>query len=177
MSSIASDKKVWLLTGGPGVGKTTIIRRVLREARPSAGGFYTEEIRLGGVREGFRIVTLDGSEAVLAHERNKGRHRVGKYGVDVAAMDTTGVPAIRDAVRSSDVVVIDEIGRMELFSSLFRSAVTEALDSGRKVIGTIMLAPDAWADGVKRRPDVEIVPVTRSNHEEVVRGLVGWLNT
>lgn len=166
-----------MLTGAPGTGKTTIIREVLRDAGTSAGGFYTEEIRRGGVREGFRIVSLEGTEAVLAHVSIMSKYRVGKYGVDVGAMDTVGVPAIRNAVRSNNTVVIDEIGRMELFSSLFRSAVAEALDSGRKVIGTIMLAPNPWADGVKRRPDVEILSVTRSNHEEVIGRLVGWLKS
>jgi nucleoside-triphosphatase len=170
-------KKAYLLSGEPGSGKTTIIKEVLAKVGKSAGGFYTEEIRSQGIRQGFQIVTLDGKNATLSHIGVISRHRVGKYGVDTSSMDTVAIPAVREAIRSCDIVVIDEIGKMELFSTYFRDAVTEALESDKRVLGTIMLAPHPWADGIKRRAEVEIIRVTKANRSEVVDQVLLWLDS
>ena len=88
-----------LLTGRPGVGKTTLVKAVVEALGERAGGFYTEEIRGPGGRKGFRLVTLDGQEAVMAHVnlRGKGRPQVGRYGADVEAIERVGVAAPGDA--------------------------------------------------------------------------------
>ena len=164
-----------LLTGPPGCGKTTALKHALARSGVSAGGFYTEEIRERGSRLGFRIVTIDGRAAVLAHVDIKSRHRVSKYGVDVDTLRSVAVTAIEDAVRNCDVVVIDEIGKMELLSDDFKCAVSETLDSHARVLGTIMLAPNKWADAVKHRPDVRVVSLDIGNRDSVVDDLVGWL--
>jgi nucleoside-triphosphatase len=177
MSSDAGEKRAYLLSGQPGCGKTTIIRKALAAAGPSAGGFYTEEVRDRGARRGFRIITVDGGSAVLADVAFRSRYRVGKYGVDVNGMEEVAVPAIREALRGRDIVVIDEIGKMELFSSSFREAVIEALESGRKVVGTIMLASHPWVDEVKRRGDVHVATVTRDNRGEVLGDLLQWIGS
>ena len=168
-------KKAYLLTGGPGVGKTTLIKQALASASVRAGGFFTEEIRTGGVRQGFRIVTLDGRSAILSHIDVKSKYRVSKYGVDIEGLDRVGVAALWDAVRECDVVVIDEIGKMELFSPDFREAVLEAVNSGKRVLGTIMLASHPWADEVKRRPDVATISVTKMNRGQVLEQVLEWL--
>jgi len=93
---------------------------------------------------------------------------VGKYGVDLAGLETVGVVAVRQAIQDKQVVVIDEIGKMELFSEAFRRLVLEALESGKKVLGTIMIKPHPWADEIKRRPDVEVVWLTRENRQQVL---------
>jgi len=175
LSEALVGKRVCLLTGGPGAGKTTIIKRALERTRVSAGGFFTEEIRLGGVRQGFKIVTLDGQSAALSHVDIKGPYRVGKYGVDVEALDKVGVAAIREAVREHELVVIDEIGKMELLSDSFKEAVEGARNSGKRVLGTIMLASHPWADRVKRSPDVTTVTVTRSNRDSILEQVVWWV--
>lgn len=168
-------KKAFLLTGEPGCGKTTIIKETFSKTNKSAGGFYTEEIRSQGIRRGFRIVTLDGRSAVLSHVDVRSPHRVSKYGVDTDNIDRVAAPAIREAIQNKDIVVIDEIGKMELFSQSFRDAVLEALNSEKKVLGTIMLASHPWADKIKQRPDVEIVRVTRFNRSEVLDKALDWL--
>ncbi len=170
-------KQVYLLTGGPGVGKTTLIKQAIDQARVHAGGFFTEEIRTGGVRQGFRIVTLDGHSAILSHVDIKSHYRVSKYGVDVESLDTVGVAAIRDALRECDVVVIDEIGKMELFSPSFKDAVLEALNSKKRVLGTIMLTSHPWANGIKRHADVALITVTRANREQVLKQVISWLES
>ncbi len=168
-------KRVLLLTGQPGAGKTAIIKQALDKTRVKAVGFYTEEIRTGGIRQGFRIVTLDGQEAILAHVGISSSHQVSKYRVDVDALDRVGVSALRRAVQEFDLVVIDEIGKMELLSSQFREAVTHALNSDKKVLGTIMFNPHPFADDIKRRPEVEILLVTRDNRIDVAEKVLNWL--
>ena len=143
-------KQAYLLTGKPGVGKTTLIREALSQAKKTPGGFYTREIRSQALRQGFEIVTLDGLTAVLAHVSFESPYRVSKYGVNVDNLNSVGVAAIRRAIKECDLIVIDEIGKMELLSLDFREAVLEALGSSRKVLGTIMLPPPSLG-----RPDQE----------------------
>lgn len=163
---------VVLLTGRPGVGKTTVVRAVVERCGLPAGGFYTAEIRQGGARQGFKLVTLDGEEAVMAHVDIPGRPRVGKYGVNVSAIDRVGVPAIERAVQAGGLVVVDEIGPMELYSEAFKAAVLRAVESGRPVLATIMLRPNPWADGLKRRPGVRLIQVTMANRDALPEQLV-----
>jgi nucleoside-triphosphatase len=113
----------------------------------------------------------------MAHTSVHGPYRVSKYGVDVESIDKVAALAVREATRGHDIVVIDEIGKMELFSALLKDAVTEALESGKKVLGTIMLAADPWADTIKRRADVEVVLVTRANRAAVVERVLRWLES
>jgi nucleoside-triphosphatase len=166
---------VYLLTGSPGTGKTTVITQAIAGSEIKAGGFYTEEIRSGGTRQGFRIVTLDGQDAILAHVDNPSRYRVSKYGVDIGNLDNIGVAAIERAIAESDLIVIDEIGKMELFSPRFREVVLKAIDSGKKVLGTIMLNPHPFADDVRRRPNVKVIELTRANHDQVLKEILDWL--
>ncbi len=168
-------KPVYLLTGNPGSGKTSLIKQAVAESQIKAGGFYTGEIRSQGTRLGFRPVTLDGREAVLAHIDSSKRFRVGKYGVDVAALDKIGVPALRQAAVKHYLVVVDEIGKMEMFSADFRETVLEIIGSGQRVLGTIMLQSNPWADAIKRQPRVNLVTLTRATYQPVLDDLRNWL--
>jgi nucleoside-triphosphatase len=169
-------KRALFLTGAPGSGKTSILKEALSKVGKSTGGFYTEEIREGGVRRGFRIVTLDGKEAILAHINTPSPFRVSKYGVNVTGLDEVAVPTIRKAIEECDIVVIDEVGKMELYSTSFREAALEAVESGKRVLGTIMLKPHPFADKLKRHPSVELIPVTRANHYWVIEQVLSWLS-
>ena len=168
-------KRAYLLTGSPGAGKTTIIKEVLAKVEATAGGFYTEEMRSGGIRQGFRIVTLVGESAILAHINIHSPYQVSKYGVDIDSLDRVGVSALREATQNCDIVIVDEIGKMELYSPSFREAVTEALESSKKVLGTIMLKPHPWADRIKQHHLVKVIPVTRVNYREVAEEVLSWL--
>jgi nucleoside-triphosphatase len=166
---------VYLLTGKPGTGKTTVIKQAVAGADINAGGFYTEEIRTARLRQGFRIITFDGHDAVLSHIDTPGRYRVSKYGVDIANLENIGVAAVERAIAESDLIVIDEIGKMELFSDRFKEAVLKAIDSRKKVLGTIMLNPNPFADRVKSRPEVRVAELTRDNHQQVLKEITDWL--
>jgi nucleoside-triphosphatase len=165
-------KKV-LLTGRAGCGKTTLVKRVVNNLPQHAGGFYTEEIRDGVARAGFKIVTLDGKEVVFAHVDLKTPEHVGKYRVDLSALDRIGVGALRQAVRSRRLVVIDEIGPMEIRSAIFRDAVKVALDSEVPILATIFARSLPFTDAIKSRPDVALIEVRPENRERLVSELSG----
>ncbi len=160
-----------LLTGRPGCGKTTLIKRVVNNLTRPAGGFYTEEIRDGGTRAGFKIVTLDGEEVVFAHVDLKTPEHVGKYGLDLSALERIGVQAVREAVCQQRLVVVDEIGPMEIRSVIFRDAVNEALDSEVPVLATIFARSLPFTDAIKCRPGVTLIEVRPDNRERLVSEL------
>ena len=166
------------LTGRPGVGKTTVIRTVVARFPGHAGGFYTEEIREGGRRTGFCLVTLDGPKGILASVNISGPVRVGKYGVHLHDLEQVGVQALWRAVQQPAVavVVIDEIGKMELVSPAFREAVLAALDGPKVVLATVMARSHPWVDKLKGRDDVALVEVTLANRQALPEHILGWLS-
>ncbi|MCL4458288.1 MAG: NTPase [Chloroflexi bacterium] len=168
-------KSAFLITGKPGVGKTSVIKRMVNALGWTAGGFYTEEIRVKGKREGFHIITLNGETAILASIHIHSPFRVSQYGVDMASLENVAVAALRRARRENEVIVIDEIGKMELFSPSFREAVLEALESGKPTLGTITLSPHPWADRIKQHPRVQLIHLTETNRQEVTEQLKHWL--
>ena len=168
-------KQVYLFTGPPGAGKTSLIKQALAEFGGRAGGFYTEEIRSQGVRKGFRLVTLEGQQAIFAHVDIQSLYRVAKYGVDTQRLDQVGISALRQAAEQCQLVIIDEIGKMELFSASFRETVLKIINSGKRLLGTIMLSSSPWTDAIKHRPEVNLVEVTRVNHRQILEDLRHWL--
>lgn len=164
-----------LVTGSPGCGKTTLIKRVVTQVRSPVGGFYTEEIREEGSRRGFKLVTLDGQEGLLAHDAWSGPPRVGKYGVDLKALESVGVAAIQRGLRDHALVVIDEIGPMEMFSSTFCRVVLEALSGEGVILGSIVRRSKPFSDQIKIRPDVRVIEVTPGNREALVEPMLALL--
>ena len=161
-----------LVTGPPGVGKTTLVRRLADYAR-SMGvpvyGFVTIEVREGGSRVGFRIVDLaTGREDWLAHvSMFKGGPTVGRYNVNVKAMEEVGIPAIRAAGQGS-LLVVDEIGKMELTHGGFLKAIEEVVGHVH-FIGTIHIAYRTNRQLVAfiEKYRFEVVELTRTNREQV----------
>ena len=168
------DKTIFL-TGSPGSGKTTLIRRMIERLPPPVSGFYTQKLRVDGARKGFELVTLDGQRGILAHVEIRGRPRIGKYGVDLDVLDQLAVTAIRAALQDKGqqgIVVIDEIGPMEMLSQNFCNAVLEALDSPVGVLGTIVQRSTRFGDQVKRRPDADLIEVRRDNRDELLNHIL-----
>jgi nucleoside-triphosphatase len=161
-------KTAYLVTGEPGIGKTTLIRQVVSTMRMRAAGFYTEDLRSGGAREGFRIVTLDGDMGLLASSGHPGPVQVSKYGVDLEELERVGVAAVRRALDHDHVAVVDEIGRMQLYSREFRQTMFEAVRDGHLVLGTIMLGRNRYADRIKEHRNVELLTLTEENMSDVL---------
>lgn len=166
-----------LLAGRPGIGKTTVIQKVVEILGERAGGFYTEEIRGPHGRAGFRLVTLDGQSAVMAHVkfRRTGMPRVSRYGVDVGAIDGIGVAAIHGAMQARQVIVVDEIGKMELYCQDFKDVVMRAIAGPHVVVATVMSRSHAWVDVLKARPQVTVWQVTVLNRDSLARQVVQWV--
>jgi nucleoside-triphosphatase len=164
-----------LLEGRPGIGKTTVARRLLRllrEAGVPVGGFITRELRAGGRREGFMVEAASGvEEEVLAHVGLPGPPRVGRYGVDLATFERVALPALRTP-GTGGVVVVDELGKMELASAPFRDAVVELLERDVAVVATVHVTPHRFTDALKRRPDVEVIRVTEGTRDALPQQLV-----
>ena len=157
-----------LITGRPGVGKTTLVKNTLALLSPIAGGFLTREIRRQGQRVGFLVMDIHtGREGILAHRDHKGGPRVGKYGVDVPAFERVGVRALHEALDRKGCIVIDEIGKMELYSMVFADVVTEVLDSRHPVLATIPVHRHPFLDALRRRSDVRLLEVAAANRDRL----------
>ncbi|HUT69990.1 MAG TPA: NTPase [Desulfatiglandales bacterium] len=164
-------RKNVFVTGSPRCGKSTLIQKVLEKLNGPATGFFTREMREGGERLGFSINTVDGREGILAHKSIRSRYRVGKYGVNLKDIDDIAVPAMIPSGQEQ-IVVIDEIGKMECFSPLFKQALIEVLDSPNRVLGSIALRGDSFIEAVKRREDVMAISVTIQNRDILVNQLL-----
>ena len=166
------------LTGRPGVGKTTVIKIVAQALGKWVDGFYTEELREDGERQGFRLRGLRGGRGTLAHVQ-WGKHsllRVGHYGINVTALEQVGVVALRRGVARGRIIIIDEIGKMELFSEAFKAATLAAIDDPTPVIATVMAQSHPWVDALKARPDVQLWEVTFENRDEMPAQVLEWVH-
>lgn len=156
------------LTGPPSVGKTTVIKIVVAGLSRKATGFYTEELRKGDRRAGFLMKTLDGTEGLLGHEDIKSPFHIRRYGVSIENVECIAVPAITP--RSADeVIIIDEIGKMECFSQAFCEAAMKALNSGNAVVGTIAVGGTDFIREIKEREHMKILEVTLLNRDTLPR--------
>ncbi len=167
-----------LITGLPGSGKTTLIQKLaedLRECGPA--GFYTEEIRSLGIRKGFKLTSLDRkTTGRLAHVDLEGPHRVGKYGVDLEGFERFLV-SLTLLDRSSHIVIIDEIGKMECLSAKFRDLVASLLDSPAPVIATIALKAGGFISEVKHRPGILLYELTERNRDALMPEIAGLIRS
>jgi nucleoside-triphosphatase len=163
-----------LLQGRPGVGKTTAAVRLadrLRDRGVAVRGFVTRELRERGRRVGFMVETFDGRTATLAHVDFRGPPTVGKYGVDLEAFERVALPSLERLPRRC-VVVVDELGKMELASEPFRDAVARLFDQDLQIAATVHVFRHPLTDALKRRPGIERAEVTRATRDALPQELV-----
>jgi len=173
---MTSPRKHILITGLPGVGKTTLIKKVSEQLRDlHSVGFYTAEIRERGVREGFELVSFDGRRGVLSHTDIEGPQRVGKYGVDIKGFEDF-LDSISFLNPSTNLIIIDEIGKMECLSHKFRLLIKKILDSEKRLIATIALKGSGVIEEIKKRHDIRLIEITHSNRESLVSEVLKILN-
>jgi nucleoside-triphosphatase len=162
-----------LLTGDPGCGKTTVVRRVVERLTDhvSMTGFLTEEIRELGTRKGFRGRTLDGHDFLLAHVDSESDLRVGPYGVEVEGLERVGVPSLTPTAET-DLIVLDEIGKMESFSEAFRERVVELLEGDTPVLATVAVHGVGFVKRVRHHRGAMLVRMTRKSRDGMVGDLL-----
>lgn len=165
-----------LISGLPGIGKTTLIKNLLRELPlEQPKGFYTEEIRYDGERRGFQAVSLSGEMIILAHELLQSGYNIGKYKVDVKGFDTflDGIDFYSEHDRP---VIIDEIGKMECLSNKFVRIVSELLDSPAPFIATIAHTDGGIKGRIKKREDVTLYKMNLDNRDTLVQEIISDLS-
>jgi nucleoside-triphosphatase THEP1 len=167
------NKRNILIAGPPGCGKSTLIEKVVERIDRPVTGFFTREIKGKGRRVGFSINTLDGGEGILAHQNIKSRFRVGKYRVNLNDIETIAVPSMIPA-RGEEIVVIDEIGKMECFSSLFKETLVRVLNLPNCVIGSIAQKGDLFIQMVKERDDAMLISITPQNRDILVEQILDY---
>jgi nucleoside-triphosphatase len=169
--------RAYLLTGKPGIGKTRAIKRIIDAlGTERCGGFYTEEVRVQETRVGFRLVTLDGQQGIFAHVDAASPLRVGRYGVNLDCLESLGLAALYEAMATKDLVVLDEIGPMELYSDRFKRAITDVLEGPRPLLGTIALKAHPCLDKMKQNERVEVYTLTVDNRNSIADQLTRIVN-
>ncbi len=166
-----------LITSLPGVGKTTLIKKVAQALQSVCPvGFFTEEIRERGVRKGFALTGFDGSSGVLSRVDVPSRFRVGKYGVDVA-----GFEAFLDKIdflgTQTRLIIIDEIGKMECFSEKFKHLLKDIFKSDKRLIATIALKGGGVIEEIKKRSDVSLFKINAQNRDDVLSEILRSFRT
>ena len=167
-----------LLTGKPGVGKTTVVKKVVQKLKDKVIGFWTEDIRDKlNKRTGFKIVTTEGTEAILASKYLfETPYKVGSYYVDVETFEKIVIPVLEKALKEDKTVVIDEIGKMELFSKRFTSVVEEIFEKKEKILATVPIKDiHPFVKKVKERKDVLLIEVTLSNRNYLPEKIIQML--
>jgi len=160
-------KKNLLITGLPGVGKTTLIKKIseaLKSLHPV--GFYTAEIREGGERKGFELISLEGRRGLLSHKEIRSPYQVGHYKVDIKSFEDFLV-SISFSNPLTRLMIIDEIGKMECLSDQFKRLLKEILDSEKWVTTTIALKGSGLIAEVKERNDVRLFEITKKNRDSL----------
>jgi nucleoside-triphosphatase len=163
-----------LLTGPPRCGKTTVVQKVVARFPGKAAGFYTREVRKGGVRVGFEIVTLDGRTALLSHVDFPGPCRVGKYGVDLENFHRLALPAL-EAAPGVALIVVDEVGKMECFSKPFIEAMERLWRRPLPLLITVAAKGGGYLAAIKEKPDKILLTVTPANRDELPRKILHLL--
>jgi nucleoside-triphosphatase len=170
-------KKNILISGIPGIGKTTLIKKIIEELKDFHPiGFYTEEIRGKGIRKGFELISLDGRKALLSHTEIKSPYRVGKYRVDIKGFEGF-LDSILFLSSKTGLVVIDEIGKMECLSNKFRKLMREILDSEKLVITTIAFKGEGFIGEIKKREDARLFEMTQGNRDSLLTEILRDIKT
>ena len=160
-----------LITGFPSVGKTTLCKKIFHALKDEIkiGGMITEEIREQGKRVGFKMTDLSsGKEGILAHVDFKGNKKIGKYGVNIEELENIGISALENAMQC-DLIILDEIGPMELLSKRFSDKVGEIFAMPKNILATIHFRS---RHPIRNRRDVELYILNEANRNWVAEEII-----
>ncbi len=171
-----------VVTGPPGIGKTTLVKKLVERLGDRAVGFWTEEVRdpESRKRTGFVVVTTDGRRVLFASKTFTSKYLVGSYGVNLQRFESAALPVLRKALEAEKdkVVVIDEVGKMELFSKRFRELVGRIVhDPALNLVVTIPIRDvHPLVREIRRLPSAVLIELTRANREGMVEEVIGLLS-
>lgn len=166
------EKSKILLTGKPGIGKTTAVKRIMSKLEGiTIKGFYTEELRVNEKREGFIIKGISSNKTeIFAHIEFKDLPKIGKYGVNTGALDE--IVKLEFSEPYPNLFVIDEIGPMECLSKRFSENVLKILNMDIPLLGTIKEKGDRFIEKIKSYPGVELYRLTSENRDFIVERIL-----
>lgn len=162
----------FLLTGKPRMGKTTMIKKLINGiGLENCGGFYTEEITNLNDRIGFRCVSITGESVEIANVESTSKTRVGRYGINVEQFEEFAVRILQNDLHSKKILVIDEIGFMQMLSKPFQKIVQQIITDEKLVIGTIPLDSHPEIDKIKCLKEVKITSLNELNRDRILEPL------
>jgi nucleoside-triphosphatase len=170
-------KKNILITGAPRMGKTTLIRKLIEELNDfQPVGFFTAEIKDHGTRKGFELISLSGKRGILSHVNIKSPYKVGKYKINLKDFELflDSLPLRNDSV---NLVIIDEIGKMECFSNYFITIMREILDSPFVLLATVSLKGGGFIEEIKKRNDIELFMLRQDNRDFLMSDILEKIRT
>ena len=176
----AGDKKIMfsknlIITGTPGVGKTTVIKDAVFPFKSSVRGFVTEELRSLGKREGFVIKSMDGRQGLFASKKMASASRLNKYGIDLEVLELIGVSSLKAGLEEKKIIVIDEIGSMEMFSDVFRKTVVECMASSCPVLATMRKGSKPFTESISRMSHTRVLALSRQNYPDAASEVKEWV--
>ncbi|AGI47683.1 putative nucleotide kinase [Thermoplasmatales archaeon BRNA1] len=172
------------ITGLPGSGKTYTLKSVIKmltsDGKVTVGGMIDEKINDGTGRHKIGIQVrniLTDESVVFANPETESKIMVGNLGVDLALFESVSIEAIKTACEQCDIVVIDEVGKVEVESQAFVDAVKEALDVDKPMIITLhKKSRNPLLQDIRRRDDVRILEVTPTNRKLLPYKIVRLMN-
>ena len=173
-----SAGRVWLITGPPAIGKSTVLSKVMLSLRTGGlivGGCTAKEVKESRARTGFEIVDLlSGRHGELASVKRSIGPKVGKYRVNLKGLAEVGARALLEAIERAELMVIDEIGPMELISPDFRRAAERCLESRKPILAVVHEnMKDPLADRFDRVAGMILYTVTLQNRDRLADAISG----
>uniref|UniRef100_A0A0B6Z225 AAA+ ATPase domain-containing protein n=1 Tax=Arion vulgaris TaxID=1028688 RepID=A0A0B6Z225_9EUPU len=184
----------FILTGLPGVGKTTLMVKLQKELANKGlhcSGFVTEEVRVSRRRIGFDVVTMNGQRGHLARisdppsnvpSARQREYKVGQYTVNILSFEQTALPSIQLQIKDSvdkerkQLFFVDEIGKMELFSQNFVQAVRKLTSQPNViVIATIPVPkgkPIPFVEELRNGANSVVFEVTLQNRDTILENVM-----
>ncbi len=166
-----------LITGMPGSGKTSLIKKLANNISEPYSGFFTGEIREKGIRTGFEVETFSGKKEMLAHININSKLKLSKYGVDIEGLEKLAIPEIEKALEDKSLLIIDEIGKMELFSERFKNFLNEVYKSKIRLIATMMYKPNPICDHLKKAPGTKLFVLQKGRSSKLYEQITALISS